>query len=255
MHIFHMRPPYRVVLSGIPMRPTTGEVLVVSVNEAHHLKQSAIDLIATLRAERPWSHVILNVENLQPDLAPLVSRATNACAVTTLVPADRRALALVLARPSAAECIADWCVERSAAAAAASLRALSSVRFLLGLNTSSLESRTTGESRRKLHARARVPSPDMIRRMHDALRGILLLQNPNETVASAAIQSGFSDAASFSTSCVRLTGVRPTRARTCVGVRWILWRWWSQARLATDVQPGTPKGLIGHSHAGRFPVP
>ncbi len=65
------------------------------------------------------------------------------------------------------------------------------------------------------------------------LRVVLHLQRTDETVLSAGYAVGYPDGFSLSNQMVRLTGVRPSQARECLG-----WEWFLEAWLRKEAEHG-----------------
>lgn len=65
------------------------------------------------------------------------------------------------------------------------------------------------------------------------LRVVLRLQRTDETVLSAGYSVGYPDGFSLSNQMVRLTGIRPSQARDCLG-----WEWFLEAWLRREAEGG-----------------
>lgn len=66
---------------------------------------------------------------------------------------------------------------------------------------------------------------------------MIRLQSGTVTVAEAAFEAGFADAASLSRAIYRLAGIRPIELRGMYGWKWIAYRWLRQAGTHEALAP------------------
>jgi AraC-like DNA-binding protein len=116
------------------------------------------------------------------------------------------------------------------------------------LRTVSALARSLYLSRRALGRRFLVrglPVPSHWLHFARLLRVLLRLQASDASVLSVGFELGYPDGFALSNQMVRLTGVRPSQARVCLG-----WEWFMEAWLRTEAELGglRPPGSAG-SHA------
>ena len=70
-----------------------------------------------------------------------------------------------------------------------------------------------------------LPVPSHWLHFSRVLRVALRLQDSSEDLLSAAYEFGYADGFAFSNQMHRLTGIRPSDARRCLGWEWILEAW------------------------------
>jgi AraC-like DNA-binding protein len=113
------------------------------------------------------------------------------------------------------------------------------------LRTVSALARSLYLSRRALGRRFLVrglPVPSHWLHFARLLRVLLRLQASDASVLSVGFELGYPDGFALSNQMVRLTGVRPSQARVCLG-----WEWFMEAWLRTEAEAGglRPPGSAG----------
>ena len=80
------------------------------------------------------------------------------------------------------------------------------------------------------------------------LRVVFRLQNSRDSVLNIGYQYGYPDGFSLSNQMLRLTGVRPSEARACLG-----WEWFMEAWLRTEAEAGSlaPVGVDAQGREAR----
>ncbi len=123
-------------------------------------------------------------------------------------------------------------------------------------------------SRRALGRRFRkegLPVPSHVLHFSRVLRAAIRLQTTDRTLFEVACDFGYPDGFSLSNQMARLTGVRPSTARTCLGWEWIVEAWLrmeaSEGRLSATLggtrNPASANGRSADSDStnGRAPLP
>ena len=77
------------------------------------------------------------------------------------------------------------------------------------------------------------------------LRATLRLQSTNDTLFSVACALGYPDGFALSNQMHRLTGIRPSAARECLGLEWVMESW-----LKREAEPGALLPEVHHRREG-----
>jgi AraC-like DNA-binding protein len=121
------------------------------------------------------------------------------------------------------------------------------VELSLELHTVTALARSLYLSRRALGRRflsRGLPVPSHWLHFGRILRAALRLQNTDETLASAAYHFGYPDAFAFSNQMYRLTGVRPSEARRCLGWEWLVEAWLQTERGTGGLSEDLARTLV-----------